>query len=94
MCLFVLYLFIVVAIDYQWGLLITFIELIKNPKYGFWTKSFTSSAPEIEKVLESIAKSCIGPSAASVIQQQKATASSGDSGSISGDAAANAAVSK
>lgn len=55
----------------QWGLLITFIELIKNPRYAFWKRSFTRSAPEIEKVFESVARSCMGPSASSAIQQQQ-----------------------
>ena len=44
----------------QWGLLVTFIELIKNPRYAFWRHSFTRCAPEIEKVFESVARSCIG----------------------------------
>lgn len=55
----------------QWGLLITFIELIKNPRYAFWKKGFTRGAPEIEKVFESIARSCIGPTASALIQQQQ-----------------------
>jgi len=62
---------LIVHRPHPWGLLITFIELIKNPKYSFWKKNFTKSAPEIEKVFESIAKSCIGSAAATVIQQQQ-----------------------
>lgn len=54
----------------QWGLLITFIELIKNPRYSFWKKAFTRGDSEVEKVFENIARSCIGPSATTVIQQQ------------------------
>lgn len=53
----------------QWGLLITFIELIKNPKYAFWRKPFTRSNPDIEKVFESMARSCLGPNAGAVIKQ-------------------------
>lgn len=34
---------------HPWGLLITFIELIKNPYYKFWTHQFVRCAPEIEK---------------------------------------------
>ncbi len=30
------------------GLLITFIELIKNPRYAFWSHDFTRCAPDIE----------------------------------------------
>ena len=40
----------------QWGLLITFIELIKNPRYAFWRRSFTHCAPELERVFESVAR--------------------------------------
>ncbi|XP_026438629.1 CCR4-NOT transcription complex subunit 1-like [Papaver somniferum] len=46
---------------HPWGLLITFIELIKNPRYNFWTCSFTRCAPEIEKLFESVSRSCGGP---------------------------------
>lgn len=55
----------------QWGLLITFIELIKNAKYSFWRKAFIRSAPEMERVFESIARSCLGPSYAAVQQAQQ-----------------------
>ena len=61
-----------IAIFMQWGLLITFIELIKNPKYNFWRKAFTRSAPEMERVFESIARSCLGSQFATVQQQQAA----------------------
>jgi CCR4-NOT transcription complex subunit 1 len=44
----------------QWGLLITFIELIKNPRYNFWQHGFTRCATEIERVFESVARSCMG----------------------------------
>lgn len=56
---------------HPWGLLITFVELIKNPKYAFWTKPFTKSAPEIVRVFDSIAKSCMGPAAAAAVIQQQ-----------------------
>eukprot|EP01038_Epipyxis_sp_PR26KG_P009842 gene9842-13237_t len=61
---------LIVHRPHPWGLLITFIELIKNPKYSFWRKGFTRSAPEMERVFESIARSCIGASASTVIHQQ------------------------
>jgi CCR4-NOT transcription complex subunit 1 len=54
---------------HPWGLLITFIELIKNPNYGFWRKSFTRNHPDIEKVFESMARSCLDASANAVIKQ-------------------------
>ncbi|VDN52522.1 unnamed protein product [Dracunculus medinensis] len=34
---------------HPWGLLITFVELIKNPIYGFWKHKFVRCAPEIER---------------------------------------------
>lgn len=46
---------------HPWGLLITFIELIKNSKYQFWTHPFTRCATEIEKVFENVARSCMLP---------------------------------
>ena len=39
----------------------TFIELIKNPRYNFWGHSFTRCAPDIERLFESVARSCIAP---------------------------------
>lgn len=53
---------LIVNRPHPWGLLITFIELIKNPRYNFWSHSFTRCAPEIEKLFESVARSCMGPS--------------------------------
>lgn len=46
---------------HPWGLLITFIELIKNAKYQFWSHPFTRCATEIEKVFENVARSCMLP---------------------------------
>lgn len=46
---------------HPWGLLITFIELIKNQRYGFWNYPFTRCAAEIEKVFESVARSVMSP---------------------------------
>jgi CCR4-NOT transcription complex subunit 1 len=50
---------LIVHRPHPWGLLITFIELIKNPRYNFWGKGFTRCAPEIERVFESVARSSI-----------------------------------
>ncbi|XP_043805903.1 CCR4-NOT transcription complex subunit 1 isoform X2 [Manihot esculenta] len=49
---------LIVNRPHPWGLLITFIELIKNPRYNFWNRSFIRCAPEIEKLFESVARSC------------------------------------
>lgn len=40
---------LIVNRPHPWGLLITFIELIKNPNYKFWDHDFVHCAPEIEK---------------------------------------------
>ncbi|KAJ6686075.1 CCR4-NOT TRANSCRIPTION COMPLEX [Salix purpurea] len=48
---------LIVNRPHPWGLLITFIELIKNPRYNFWNRSFIRCAPEIEKLFESVARS-------------------------------------
>jgi CCR4-NOT transcription complex subunit 1 len=42
---------------HPWGVLITFIELVKNPKYEFFKKSFTRCTPEVQKLLEKMSKS-------------------------------------
>uniref|UniRef100_A0A1I7ZGD4 DUF3819 domain-containing protein n=1 Tax=Steinernema glaseri TaxID=37863 RepID=A0A1I7ZGD4_9BILA len=39
---------------HPWGLLITFIELIRNESYGFWKHDFVRCAPEIESLMDSI----------------------------------------
>jgi len=51
---------LIVNRPHPWGLLITFIELIKNPRFNFWSHSFTRVAPEIERLFESVARSCMG----------------------------------
>ena len=40
---------LIVNRPHPWGLLITFIELIKNSSYNFWKHEFVHCAPEIEK---------------------------------------------
>lgn len=50
---------LIVNRPHPWGLLITFIELIKNPTYKFWNHEFVHCAPEIEKLFESVARSCM-----------------------------------
>lgn len=50
---------LIVNRPHPWGLLITFIELIKNPVYKFWEHEFVHCAPEIEKLFESVARSCM-----------------------------------
>jgi CCR4-NOT transcription complex subunit 1 len=57
---------LIVHRPHPWGLLTTFIELIKNPKFNFWKHRFTHGTPEIEKVFDTVARSCIGTSAAAL----------------------------
>lgn len=51
---------LIVNRPHPWGLLITFIELIKNRRYNFWGLAFTRCAPEIENLFTSVSKSCLG----------------------------------
>ena len=50
---------LIVHRPHPWGLLITFIELIKNQRYNFWTHEFTQCHPDISRLFESVASSCI-----------------------------------
>lgn len=43
---------------HPWGLVVTFMELITNPKYNFWSLSSIRCAPEIEKLFKSVSRSC------------------------------------
>ncbi|EUD65954.1 hypothetical protein C922_03681 [Plasmodium inui San Antonio 1] len=45
---------------HPWGLLITFIELIKNAKFHFWECPFVHAASEIKKLFQSVAQACLG----------------------------------
>lgn len=49
---------LIVYKPHPWGLLATFCELIKNPRYGFWAKSYTRMSPDITRIFESTARSC------------------------------------
>merc|ERR1719327_1235797 len=51
---------LIVHRPHPWGLLITFIELIKNPRYQFWLHPFVTCAPEVEKLFQSVAHTCLG----------------------------------
>ncbi|XP_065316483.1 CCR4-NOT transcription complex subunit 1-like isoform X2 [Gordionus sp. m RMFG-2023] len=50
---------LIVNRPHPWGLLITFIELIKNSSFNFWQHDFVRCAPEIEKLFDSVSKSCM-----------------------------------
>ncbi|KZT03564.1 Not1-domain-containing protein [Laetiporus sulphureus 93-53] len=42
---------------HPWGALVTFIELLRNPKYDFWSQDFIRVAPEVTLLLETVARS-------------------------------------
>lgn len=62
---------LIVNRPHPWGLLITFIELIKNPSFKFWNHDFVHCAPEIEKLFESVARSCMQPKPAANMRDQE-----------------------
>ena len=39
---------------HPWGALVTFIELLRNTKYDFWSKDFIRIAPEVTMLLENV----------------------------------------
>lgn len=39
---------------HPWGALVTFIELLRNPKYDFWNHDFIRIAPEVTLLLETV----------------------------------------
>jgi len=49
---------LIVHRPHPWGVLITFIEIINNPRFGFWEYNFTQCAPEISRLFQSVAQSC------------------------------------
>ncbi|SCP04373.1 CCR4-NOT transcription complex subunit 1, putative [Plasmodium ovale] len=50
---------LIVHRPHPWGLLITFIELMKNPIFRFWDCSFVHFSSEIENLFHTIAQSCM-----------------------------------
>ncbi|KAI8325243.1 Not1-domain-containing protein [Martensiomyces pterosporus] len=48
---------ILVNRPFPWGLLVTLIELLRNPYYGFWSHEFTRRSPQIVEILSAVAKS-------------------------------------
>ncbi|ULU00977.1 hypothetical protein L3Y34_001407 [Caenorhabditis briggsae] len=66
---------------HPWGLLITFIELIKNPTYNFWRYEFTSCAPEIQRLFQNVANTCVPAQGSQYAQNQD-----GSSGMLGNDA--------
>jgi len=58
---------LIVYKPHPWGLLITFIELIKNPAYDLARHDFVRSSPEIEQLFQSVSRFCLqGPSSPAI----------------------------
>jgi hypothetical protein len=47
---------LIVNRPHPWGLLITFIELIKNPRYNFWSHNFCRCAAEVSQIVRAAGK--------------------------------------
>lgn len=75
---------LVVNRPHPWGLLVTFIELIKNPTYKFWQHEFVHCAPEVEKLFESVARSCMVTKASSGPSSGNQTVLGGGNSNASG----------
>jgi CCR4-NOT transcription complex subunit 1 len=84
---------LIVNRPHPWGLLITFIELIQNRAYNFWSHSFIKCAPEIERLFESVARSCMTASRAVPGDNSTPLASVTSGGGAGANAAAAAASS-
>lgn len=54
---------------HPWGLLITFIELIRNARFDFWRHEFVRAAKEIELLFQSVARNCLPPQQAAAVMQ-------------------------
>lgn len=50
---------LVVQRPHPWGLLITFIDLIRSPVYRFWQQPFARSSPDVERLFDTVARSCM-----------------------------------
>ena len=44
----------VVHRPHPWGAAVTFVELLRNPKFDFWNKSFIHVAPEVHLLLQNV----------------------------------------
>ncbi|KAF0684179.1 Aste57867_23829 [Aphanomyces stellatus] len=45
---------------HPWGLLVTFIELIRNPSYKFWEQDYLNCSSQIRDVFDDVARTCMG----------------------------------
>lgn len=54
---------LIVHRPHPWGVMVSFIEIVKNPQFGFWDLPFTRATPDVERVFEAISRSCLGTAA-------------------------------
>ncbi len=52
---------LIVHRPHPWGVMMAFIELIREPAYRFWESGFPRATPDIERVFEKIARNCLVP---------------------------------
>jgi hypothetical protein len=65
---------IIVHRPHPWGVLATLTELVRLPGYGLFQQAFVRTSPDIERLFESVARSCNGgliPAHAQTQQQQQ-----------------------
>lgn len=61
---------LIVHRPHPWGVMVTFIELVKNPLYRFWDLPFTKANPEVERVFEAISRSCLPAKTAPLMEHR------------------------
>lgn len=44
---------------HPWGLLVTYVELVKNAHYKFWEYRFTFATPEVQHLLRTLTQTCL-----------------------------------
>jgi CCR4-NOT transcription complex subunit 1 len=73
---------LIVHRPHPWGLLVTFVELIRNPKFSFWQHSgaFLKEHPEVEKVFNNVAATCLGGNPAATDQLRQVIYAAGSVG--------------
>ena len=75
---------LIVHRPHPWGLLVTFVELIRNPKYSFWqhSGSFLKDHPDVEKVFNNVAATCLGGNPAATDQLRQVIYAAGSSSRV------------
>jgi CCR4-NOT transcription complex subunit 1 len=53
---------IIVHRPHPWGVLAAITELVRNPANNLWAHPFVHASPDVEKLFESVARSCMGGS--------------------------------